>query len=52
MARYFCRSCNFRYEPRGTREPIVCPACGKNNLTKDYSAADILKEVTGEGYLE
>ena len=49
--RYFCKSCNFRYTPKGQRLHKICPACGKETLMKDYDAATILSEVSKDQFL-
>ena len=47
-SKYFCRSCAYRFVPKGEREPKVCPACGSSEIKKDYDANSLLKEVTNE----
>jgi DNA-directed RNA polymerase subunit RPC12/RpoP len=42
-AKYRCGSCNYRFVPKGDREPRRCPYCSASNVMID--ARDLVKEV-------
>jgi len=46
--KFFCKDCKYEFRQRGKREPLLCPACGKKNIRRNYDAASILDEVGEE----
>lgn len=46
MTRYYCTACGYKFEPKTSKVPKVCPYCGRRGtLIKEGSAQDILNEL-------
>ena len=43
MGRYFCKECRYRFESDTKKER--CPYCGKNSLSEEQTAEEIVGEV-------
>lgn len=50
MAKYFCRTCRYRFVTKGDKVPKNCPSCGRPDVREDYNAQDLLKEVDSGDY--
>jgi DNA-directed RNA polymerase subunit RPC12/RpoP len=51
MAKYYCKSCGYRFQTKSDKKPRTCPYCGKSGtLVKEGTAQDIIEEALKEDF--
>jgi rubrerythrin len=44
MARYVCKSCNYRFER--DKKPNVCPYCGEKAVRCEETAEELIEDIS------
>ena len=42
--RFVCRNCSYRFEMEPERAKKICPYCGRDSVTKEPDADELLNE--------